>query len=183
MTTQAASIEPIGEELQANVIAATREWIQLARDLYQHPFADIPVLFNLRGLSAGMYSVKGRERLIRYNPHHFAKYFQLNLTETVPHEVAHYIADILYGLNRIRPHGEEWQAIMRRFGVEPKVSCDYDMTGIPVRQTRTHTYYCTCNTHQLSSYRHKRIQQGKARYYCLSCKGELAQHHQLPLNL
>ena len=166
-------IEPISRELEQEVICATERYIQEASSLFNHPFRMIPIHFNLKGLSAGMYCVKGTERMIRYNPFHFAKYFQINLTETVPHEVAHYITDILYGLNKIRPHGEEWQTIMQRFGVEPKVSCDYDMAGIPVRKNKTHEYFCGCKIHHLTTYRHNRIRRRRAQYYCLSCDGQL----------
>ncbi len=55
----------------------------------------VPVRFELQGRAAGMYRVHKGERVIRYNPYIFSKYFDDSLANTVPHEVAHYITDVL----------------------------------------------------------------------------------------
>lgn len=168
-----ASILPIDEAQRERVIAATREHIRRAAEHFGRRFADIPVLFDLKGRNAGMYRVRGRQRCIRYNPWLFAKFFDDNLATTVPHEVAHYISDQLYGLRNIRPHGKEWQALMQLFGVEPRRTCDYDLEGIPQRRQRRHAYRCACREHQLTTVRHRRIQLGRAQYLCRSCKQPL----------
>lgn len=165
--------EPLSTEQQQEVVSATHHYIRQASDLYQTLFNPIPVLFDLRGRSAGMYRVRGKVHDIRYNPHHFARHYQINLLETVPHEVAHYIAHMRYGWKRIRPHGREWRGIMTDLGIEPRVSCDYDLSGIPHRIYQTFAYHCGCRAHQLTGYRHNRIHRNQARYYCRSCRGEL----------
>ena len=38
------------------------------------------------------------------------------LSDTVIHEVAHYIVDCLYGFQRVKPHGPEWKSIMVDLG-------------------------------------------------------------------
>lgn len=101
------SIQPISPALQEQVIAKTNHFIKNAANYYEQSFKEIPVLFDLTGKAAGMYRVKAGQRVIRYNPYVFAKYFDDNFAETIPHEVAHYITDILYGLKTIRPHGNE----------------------------------------------------------------------------
>jgi SprT protein len=168
-----ADISPINRADQARVVEATADYIERAASHFGRRFATVPVLFDLKGRNAGMYRVRGRQRWIRYNPWLFAKYFDDNLANTVPHEVAHYICDLVYGLGHTRPHGREWQALMHLFGVEPRRTCSYDLEGIPQRRQQRHTYRCGCREHQVSTVRHRRIQQGRAQYLCRSCKQPL----------
>jgi SprT protein len=137
--------------------------------MFQFSLETVAVTFDLAGSAAGMYRVCRGERVIRYNPYIFAKYFENNLAVTVPHEVAHYVTDRLYGLRNIRPHGVEWKTIMRSLGAEPRVTARYDLTGVPVRRQRRFSYRCECSTHQLSSCRHNRIQRGQSSYLCRRC--------------
>ncbi|MDC3263709.1 SprT-like domain-containing protein [Porticoccaceae bacterium] len=166
-------IEPISEFQRRQVKAATQRCIDQAAQLYGRRFDTVSVDFDLKGKCAGMYQVKGRSRRIRYNPWLFAKYFEDSLHETVPHEVAHYIVDCLYGLRRVKPHGIEWKRVMIDLGAEPKATGDYDLTGIPVRQYTQFAYKCGCRTHQLTSLRHKKILQRRAQYRCQYCHGFL----------
>lgn len=163
-------IDPINLQLQEQVTTATREHVLLAAQHYQRDFSDIPVLFNLSGRMAGMYKVDRGKRQIRYNPYLFAKYFADNLATTVPHEVAHYVTDMLHGFRKVKPHGREWQAVMRVFGVEPKVTCDYDLAGIPMRSQRRFDYRCTCRHYALTTRRHNMIQNGERLYQCPDCR-------------
>ena len=111
-------VQPIGEQQQQQVRQATQDCLQRVAAICRLDLEPIPVTFDLKGRAAGQYRVHGNERSIRYNPFIFAKYFDDNLHETVPHEVAHYATDMLYGLNNIRPHGVEWQTVMHSLGVE-----------------------------------------------------------------
>jgi len=137
--------------------------------MFQFSPASVAVTFDLTGSAAGMYRVHGAERVIRYNPYIFAKYFANNLAVTVPHEVAHYVTDRLYGLRNIRPHGVEWKTVMRSLGADPCVTASYDLSGVPVRRQRRFSYRCECSTHQLSSCRHNKIQRGQSSYLCRRC--------------
>jgi SprT protein len=166
-------IEPIGQELQQQVLAETERYMTRAEQICSRKFDRIPVLFDLLGTSAGMFKVAGKHRVIRYNPWIFAKYFEQNLAGTVPHEVAHYIVHELYGLRSVKPHGREWQAVMNRFEADPGVTFKLDLEGIPRRRQRTHAYRCECRTHQVSTTRHNRVLQGSGRYHCRSCDGQL----------
>jgi len=162
------------------VVEATRRSIAQAAVLFGCELAEIPVSFELRGRAAGMYRVRGRQREIRYNPHIFARYFSDNLANTVPHEVAHYVTDVLHGLRRVRPHGPEWRAVMRALGAEPVATCRYDLAGLPVRRQQRFSYRCACTTHSLSTVRHKRIQGGRVRYHCRRCQTPLRYAGQFP---
>ena len=166
-------IEPIDVRHQQRVRSLTADYIEKAGRIYRRAFAPIPVLFDLKGRAAGMYRVQNNNRLIRYNPYLFAKYFDDNLATTVPHEVAHYIVDVLYSARRVKPHGAEWQHVMLSLGAEPRATGNYDLSGIPVRKQQRHTYQCACMTHSISSARHNRVLSGKARYYCRKCQSSL----------
>lgn len=162
-------IQPIDVYQQQQVRAATKDYLQRANRLFQRDFAPIEIVFDLTGRSAGMYRVRGQARWIRYNPYLFAKYFDDNVQSTVPHEVAHYVTDVLFGLRNIRPHGQEWRAVMRAFGADDSVTCSYELTGVPQRRQARYEYRCRCQSHQLSAQRHNKIRSGRARYYCRCC--------------
>ena len=167
------AIAPIDTVQQQRVRSLTADYIVQAGRIYNEEFPSIQVMFDLRGRAAGMYRVHDARRTIRYNPYIFAKYFGDNLSTTVPHEVAHYVVDLLYGATRVRPHGREWQQVMLSFGAEPKATGNYDLSGIPLRKQRRHAYRCSCTQHQISSVRHNKMRLGKARYYCRYCKSAL----------
>jgi SprT protein len=165
-------VEPIGALQQREVLERSELFMLRAEAVFARTFERIPVLFDLSGSSAGMYKAYGKRRWIRFNPWIFAKYYDINLKDTVPHEVAHYIVDQVYG-RRAKPHGEQWQALMAKFGADPGVTFNLDLSGVPRRSQRTHPYNCQCEVHQVSSTRHNRIVAGKGRYYCRKCEGEL----------
>jgi SprT protein len=167
-------IEPIDARHQQRVRDATHEYIARAGRIYEREIPPITVTFDLKGRAAGMYRVHNQSRLIRYNPYIFAKYFDDNLATTVPHEVAHYVVDVIYRAGRVRPHGVEWQRVMQSLGAEPRVTGDYDLSGVPVRRQKRYSYRCGCMTHQISSARHNRMLRNKARYYCRRCRSALA---------
>ncbi len=166
-------IEPIDKTQQALVRQETLRYVRLASDLYGREFPSVPVDFDLKGGSAGMFRVRQHDARIRYNPWLFAKYFEDNFSGTVPHEVAHYIVHCQYGLHRVKPHGPEWLAVMADFGADPSVTGDFDLAGIPTRQQRRFRYQCLCREHQLTTRRHNTIQRGQARYECRLCRGPL----------
>lgn len=167
------TITPISESQQNQVLNCTHHYIDLAGKLFNRTFDNIPVNFKLTGRAAGMYHVKNYIRYIRYNPYIFSKYFDDNMQNTVPHEVAHYIADLVYGIRNIKPHGKEWSSIMRQFGVEPKVRCDYSLDGVPHYRHRRFDYSCQCRTHAISTRRHNMILKGNRQYFCTSCNSLL----------
>lgn len=167
-----ACIVTLNDAQRTEVVAATSGWVARARRLYAHPLPDIPVRFDLRGQLAGMYRVRGERREIRYNPLVFARWYGENLADTVPHEVAHYVVDVLHG-RRARPHGAEWRTVMNAFGVAAQRTGDFDLGDLPVRRERRFRYRCPCSEHQLSATRHHRVLRGQSRYHCRACTGEL----------
>lgn len=162
-------VAPIGISLQQQVLDQTARFIELGGELLGQRFEPVPVAFDLRGRTAGMYRVRGKQRLIRYNPWIFAKYFDDSLNVTVPHEVAHYLVDCVHGIRRVKPHGAEWRGIMDAFGVDSRATARFDLAGIPQRRQRQFAYRCACQRHQLGSRRHTKVQRGEARYRCRQC--------------
>ena len=154
---------------QQEVVALTQWYVEKASEKLKLKIETISVLFDLTGRIAGMYRVKRSQRCIRYNPFIFARYYHDSLQNTVPHEVAHYVVDHIYGRKGIKPHGHQWQSIMALFDREPKVTGNYDLTGLPSRNYATFAYHCQCKTHQLTSIRHNRILRGQTQYSCNRC--------------
>jgi len=166
-------IEPLTASQQTQVIAEVSRYQALIAEEFSIAVPNIAVRFDLIGGTVGMYCKKGVERGFRFNSHLFSKYWDENFSNTIPHEVAHYAADLLFDFRRIRPHGKQWQAIMRFFGAEPARTCYFDLTGIPKRSMRRFDYYCRCDTHQLTAVRHNRVTRGQQRYLCRRCRTEL----------
>jgi SprT protein len=170
-------IEAINAKLRRQVVRATNTCIEHAEHIFERKFTQIPVKFDLRGRAAGTYQIRSKQQFIRYNPYIFARFFNENLLNTVPHEVAHYVTDEIYGIGEsrlfggrcVRPHGKEWQSIMRKFGVEPRATCHFDMSGLPVRNYQYFSYVCDCREHQLGSRRHNKVLRQQARYLCKDC--------------
>lgn len=163
-------IAPISDDQRSEVRNLALKYIALAGQIYNKSFSAIPIMFDLRGKCAGMYQRKGRERRIRFNPWLFAKYYQHSNEQTIPHEVAHYITDCLWSIRKVKPHGQEWQSVMQAFGVEPKVTGSFDLTGIPIKQYQRFSYSCGCKIHRISLIRHRRVQSGHAEYRCKDCR-------------
>jgi len=166
-------VTPIDSRQQTQVKLETLRFIQLAATIFHHSFKPVDIVFNLKGEVSGMFCSNGTQTMLRYNPYIFAKHYAYSLSNTVPHETAHYILHCLHGHNGVRPHGDEWKQLMLQFGVEPHRTNRLDLAGIPVRRQLRHAYSCSCTSHQISTIRHNRIKNGEARYFCRTCNGEL----------
>ena len=135
---------------------------------------DLPtprITFDLRGHCAGQYVRKGERDTLRFNFDLLDRYPQEMLDQTVPHEVAHFVARHVHMGRRIRAHGREWKAIMRFFGCEP--SRCHNMETTPARRTRKYVVVCDCQTHPVGTVRYNRISQGTRQYMCMDCRGLL----------
>ena len=168
-------INPITSSQQQEIIERVSDLLQQCQQYFNQPFKPIEIRFDLRGKTSGMYVVKNKQQYLRFNPLIFSKYFEDSLNNTVPHEVAHYVSHVLFGIKNIRPHGKEWKSIMHTLGAEPRVTGDYDLSGIPVKRLRRFKYVCNCTAHELTTVRHNRILRRKSQYFCLKCKGKLTQ--------
>ncbi|MES9873693.1 MAG: SprT-like domain-containing protein [Candidatus Sedimenticola sp. 6PFRAG7] len=140
-----------------------------ARDHYDHPMPLVEIRFDLKGTTAGQARMwPCTSPLIRFNSQLLEANPETFLERTVPHEVAHLVTCTLHG-NRIKPHGEEWKAVMSLFGAEASRCHSYDTSQTQQRRLQCFDYRCDCRSHELTSIRHNRVQQGQ-RYYCKSCR-------------
>lgn len=177
----APTVAPIDSSQKTKVIGRTNQLVGEAVTMFEIPLRPILVRFDLRGHSAGMFRVRDLQPEIRYNPWIFARYFESNMAQTVPHEVAHYVVYHLFGRHGVKPHGKEWRKVMLAFGCAPRTTCDYDLRGIPVRRIKRYNYRCKCSDHQVSSIRHNRMIKYHIQYLCRVCGQPLKRQH--PSNL
>jgi SprT protein len=129
---------------------------------------DIPeITFDLKGQCAGMCRWTASETQLRFNLKLLTENTEDFLRFTVPHEVAHYVARKLFG--EIQPHGEEWQLIMKFFGIEDPHRChNFDVSSLNPWE-----YRCNCQTHYLSNRRHAHASKEGKGYVCNDCKEKL----------
>lgn len=102
------------------------------------------------------------------------------LHETVAHELAHLVVWYAYQqrnlaaafkgwTKRPAPHGVEWQNVMRKLGVEPKRTHNFDCTNVRSRRVTKYTYRCACRVLQVGPVVHRKAQAGHL-YRCQRCK-------------
>ena len=178
----AARIETIVAELWD---AAAREAARyLGRDLHFGPAPSIGYFSKseVGGRACGYRKVEFNSVLLMENLDDF-------LGQTVPHEVAHCVDDLLDARTRwmkgalrrwdyTRPHGKSWARVMGWFGC-PATRChSYDTSNIQTGRKRFE-YACDCRTYHFGVVRHNRSQRDvragakKAYYTCRLCGGGL----------
>ena len=141
----------------------------LAERHFMKRFKRPEVTLTLRGQTAGQAwpgknLLKLNRVLLEENQQHFIEH-------TIGHEVAHLIAEKVYG-RKIRPHGVEWKYVMEKvFSLPANRTHDYDTKRV---SKRPFAYLCGCpdKTIHLSTTRHNRILRGTV-YQCVDCKSPL----------
>jgi predicted SprT family Zn-dependent metalloprotease len=108
-------IQTLSKSEQA-VVEAVHFYVDLANE---HSMKWIPyptIRFDISGSKAGEARThfKTGALVVRFNPLFMEQNLERVLNVTVPHEVAHIVAD--YKDNRANGHGEGWRAVMRLFG-------------------------------------------------------------------
>ena len=167
-------------QLNAKQLTAIEERVarclKLAEKKFQRKIPSPQLKVDLRGAAAGQFRGSKEQAVLRFNSQLFSLYFDDNLEHTVPHEVAHYVVFHLFIRGRIRsgvrPHGNEWEAVMYLFGVPAEVRHQYDVSQIPVRRERRVLYLCGCQEHLIAMRTHRKMVQGQQRI-CTKCNMEL----------
>ncbi|QHJ10097.1 Protein SprT [Paraglaciecola mesophila] len=150
-------------DIQAHVVDRVHACVQLANRSLSVDLALPAITFNQRGKIAGCARLQTNE--LRFNPVLLADNYQAFIDEVVPHEVAHLIAYALYG--RVKPHGKEWQAIMRQvFGLNGHTYHKMDVTKVSGKRF---TYQCLCGDIELSVRRHNKVLRQQQQYICRQC--------------
>lgn len=141
-----------------------------AEAFFGRPFFRPEISFQLKGQKAGVAHLD--ENRLRFNLQMYQENRDDFLIQTVAHEVAHLVAHQLFGPS-IRPHGEEWQLIMRGvYELEPDRCHSYK---IPQRQAKHYVYRCKCqhdHDFPFTARRHHLARDGR-RYICRRCQKTL----------
>jgi len=137
---------------------------QQAEVYFKRTFIRPHISLALSGQRAGCAHLQ--ENRLRFNAQLYRENPDDFLQQTIAHEVAHLVAYQQFGAN-IRPHGGEWQAIMREVYALPPNRChSYQVAEKP---QKGFFYRCTCATEMVfSARRHALVQKGKC-YRCLHC--------------
>ncbi|MCC2615409.1 SprT family zinc-dependent metalloprotease [Aestuariibacter halophilus] len=139
----------------------------------QLPFSiDVPtLLFNQRGKIAGSAHLSRNE--IRLNPILLADNIEAFEHTVIPHELCHILVYQQHG--RVKPHGKEWQTLMRGlFGLPPKVTHGFDTRRV---EGRTFLYQCACGPVRLTVRRHNKVARNQLRYVCKTCGDALTRQN------
>ncbi|RMG26585.1 MAG: M48 family peptidase [Armatimonadetes bacterium] len=88
--------------------------------------------------------------------------------ETVLHEYAHLVVFERWG-RRAKPHGNEWRAVMRQLGLEPRRTHSYEC--FPTRKPRRRLVYA-CQSCGEEIHRVRPLKRGRA-YYHVGCGGRI----------
>lgn len=140
---------------------------EVAQAHFGRHFVFPEISFDLRGMKAGVAYLQ--QNLLKFNPVLLQENPQEFIQQVVPHELAHLLVYQLYG--RVKPHGKEWQGIMRElFGLPPDTCHQFDIRSV---QGETFAYACQCQVHHLSKRRHLRIQRDQREYICRKCQETL----------
>lgn len=145
----------------------THFWIDLANEVLKSNMPYPKVSVDKRGTVAGTaytYSWK-----IRYNPVLARENWDKFRDTTVPHEVAHLVADGHFG----KPcgHGREWKWVMSHvFNREPTRCHSYDVTNARARKVKRYSFQCGCRIVTVGPKRFRQIMTLGCEIYCLKCK-------------
>jgi SprT protein len=169
-----AVMSDLKPDLEETVRIAVRRAEKRACAFYGLALPAATIDFSLRGRCAGQARIeRDGQTCLRINRQLLVENRDDFLSSTIPHEVAHLVVNWPYRNRRLRPrpHGPEWQAVMRDcFGLEPARCHNYRTT--PARVVpRSFLYICSCREHRLTSIMHKRIVRSQA--FCTACRTPL----------
>ncbi len=159
------------QELMKVVDAKVRETMKFAESTYKRKFKTPTIEYTVKGVVAGYADYL--TWTVNLNLFYLLNEHENMIEDTIPHEIAHLIAFRVYG--RIKPHGWQWQSVMRSFGLDPVRCHEYEdkdvRTGI--RRTRQFTYTCLCSQPVTCGLNvHNKIQKGR-NHFCRKCRSKM----------
>ncbi|MDC1347055.1 SprT-like domain-containing protein [Glaciecola sp.] len=147
------------------------QFITLARQFYNRRFVVPQLHWFHRGTNAGYAKLQNNE--IYLNHVLFEQHPEYYMSDVIPHEIAHLICFTLFG--RVKPHGKEWQSIMRQiYQLTPTTK--HHLPCEHLRRVRQIDYMCQCGIVPLSMIRHNRVRKGLQSYRCKVCGETLSQN-------
>jgi len=173
------------QKLIDSLVEKVDDCLSQAKEIFNQEFIYQAIDINIRGKAAGQVrfgksGIRYDYPILRFNPAMLIQYKTQFIDEVVPHECAHLIVHKLnekYFLSnkskRIKPHGLEWQTVMKDvFARDPKVTHTFE-TNSPKRDS--YLYQCGCSelTHRLGIIRHNRVMREQSAYRCKMCSQSL----------
>ncbi|NRD75123.1 SprT family zinc-dependent metalloprotease [Shewanella sp. VB17] len=156
--------------LHNHVASRILECYSLAEKQLDHVFPKPEISFKLRGKSAGTAHLQ--QNRLRFNATLLTENQDTFIQHVIPHEICHLLAYQMYG--KVKPHGQEWQALMvRLFALPPNTTHNMNTRSV---EGRKFSYQCDCGPVQLSIRRHNKVVKGETKYRCRHCKKELILH-------
>ena len=159
--------------------------LDICRAKYQKHIPTPILKFRQLGRTAGVcdYSLNDMASTkIVINPDFFKNHYDDMMNDTVPHEVAHYIAVFIHG-RAGHGHGWLWKNVMAVVGISGADRChQYSLEGVKARNMdKPYKYSCGCDgergVHMLTKTKHKRHQDSVTMtckgYICRRCRGSL----------
>jgi SprT protein len=154
---------PVAPAIKERAKKSLAYWVELARQRFKLPLFMPTISFDLVGTTAGKAFLL--QRHVQLNAVLLTENLESFEQDTIPHELAHLI--VYHVLGRSGGHGPEWKEAMRRLGLDPKRTHNYDVANS--RTTAQVTgYTCGCGHHPVSPKMHNKIRLG-ARARCKKC--------------
>lgn len=151
-------------EQSVQVNAKIETCIALAQQFYNRRFSLPQLDWFSRGTNAGYAKLQANE--IHLNQVLYQQHPEYFISDVIPHEIAHLVCFQLFG--RVKPHGKEWQSIMRNvYQLTP--STKHQLPCEHLRRVRQIDYECHCGVVSLSMIRHNRVVKGVQSYRCKIC--------------
>lgn len=141
--------QPVPFDIKHRIKCSLRNWHRMGCEQFGNRIELPSISFDLRGVSTMAQAWVG-ENHVQLNASALMADEAKFSSEVIPHEVAHLLAYRMYG-SEIAPHGEEWQGVMRAFGVEPNVTYDIEYEA---ETSGPYIYECLCGVHGISARRH-----------------------------
>ena len=155
------------------IIEAVEKYMNIAKKHFHDKTLHAPVIqYSKRGTTAGTATYSSNS--VNFNMGIYNENVETFLSTTVPHEVAHLISYQVFGRDGTG-HGRNWKFIMEHvFGVAAKRCHSYNVAHHKTRKVRRDwVYQCKCRTHNLSTIKHNKFQEGRSSYRCIHCRSTL----------
>lgn len=159
--------------MQQLILDKTEESFKKAEAFYGKTFSrPLNIIFKRNGTTAGYCNYRKKTLMFQLDlAEHNEEDF---ISQTVPHEVAHWIDFEHNGIHRDRKgwiaHGYTWKYIMRRvYGLNPDRCHTYDTSVTITKKQDRYEYTCGCATHKISTTLHNKILRGQTRQ-CNRCR-------------
>lgn len=169
----------VSAELKAKVEARIRQDLVAIKARYGVDLPMPKITYDLTGTTAGKAYLY--ENRIQLNAGLLTRNVDAFIARTVPHEMAHLATQAIYpeahqrqvsafrSTQKRKPHGAQWQEIMRAIGADATRCHSYDVSEVK-RKRATYAYECVCGKkYELSSKRHNMIAVHGRRYYHTKC--------------